>query len=357
VSRRGETVLEKLNRLVGAPRELFLKKWVRWVKGIIPPNIDPNVIVGEPRITEDTVIKLFKEYCQDLEEGECYNKLVEVFLHSKATGKKVFERDFIADFEVKSKISEAVTKALKLDFEVNPAVADQLYKTIFEERNAEKACELIKEDVKKRWLLLDVEPPAEELKLAEETCSKIRELVARRAPPIEWWKVLEPAFKTREEIEPSIKPYINKLRFWGIDRDMEHLVRLAKAEELRVLAGDRAIERVTGITVRYLEDLKPADLVTAAALRELVETPIGIYPSLKVSQAQELIYVNKFHINKVETPLLCIYLTTKDYIVACDRPAILVAYGEEETAVAPIPLIKMIKELYKRGVIVEEGKT
>jgi hypothetical protein len=280
-----------------------------------------------------------------------------VFLYAKVTSRKVFERDFMVDFERKAKISEAITKALKLDYEVNPAVADSLYKAVFEERNAEKACELVREDVKKRWLMLDVEPPAEELKLAEETCSKIKELVARRAPPIEWWKVLEPIFKTREEIEPSIKLFINKLKFWGVDRDMEHLVRLAKAEELRVLAGDRAIEKVTRITVRYLEDLKPVDLITAATLRELIESPIGIYPSLKVSQAQELIYVNKFLINSVETPLLCIYITTKDYIVACDRPAILVAYGEEETAVAPIPLIKMIKELYKRGVIVEESKT
>jgi hypothetical protein len=31
-----------------------------------------------------------------------------------------------------------------------------------------------------------------------------------------------------------------------------------------------------------------------------------------------------------------------------------VFYGEEEVATAPIPLIKQIKELYKRGIVVEK---
>jgi hypothetical protein len=47
-------------------------------------------------------------------------------------------------------------------------------------------------------------------------------------------------------------------------------------------------------------------------------------------------------------------LTKYDYIVACDRPATLIFYGEEEVMTAPIPLIKMVRELHKRGIIVEK---
>jgi hypothetical protein len=352
MSIRGESVLEKLERLTGAPRAMFLQKWVRWIQGLIPPKTDPAVIIGEPTITEDTVIKIFKEYCPDLEESECYNKLVEVFLHSKATGKKLFERDFIADFEVKSKISEAVTKALKLDFEVNPAVADQLYKTIFEERNAEKACELIKEDVKKRWLLLDVEPPAEELKLAEETCSKIRELVARRAPVTEWWEVLEPVYRTREEIDPSIKPYIAKLKKWGVDKDMEFLVRRARPENIIILAGDGAIRRETGLRIIFMEDMKPYDLVDKQVLEERLKGRVTIYSAIQAKQANEFWYTNKFKKDGMEIPLMCVYDKGSDFIVACDRPAILVKYAEP-ILVAPIPTAKMVKELYRLGILVE----
>jgi hypothetical protein len=349
---RGESVLEKLERLVGAPRAMFLQKWIRWIQGMIPPGVDPNVVIGEPRVTEDTVIKIFKEYCPDLEESECYNKLVEVFLHSKATGRKVFERDFIADFEVKSKISEAVTKALKLDFEVNPAVADQLYKTLFEERNAEKACELIKEDVKKRWLMLDVEPPAEELKLAEETCSKIKELVARRAPPAEWWEVLEPIYRTREELDPSIKPYIAKLKRWGVDKDIEFLLGKSRREDIMILLGEDPIRRETRIYVEFREDMKPYDLVDKKALEEKLGATVTIVSFISTTQANTMWYVNKFKIDRTEIPIMCVYDRGQQAIIACDRPAILIRYGTP-TYVAPIPVTKMVKGLFRLGILVE----
>jgi len=355
MSTREETVLEIYERLRGAALEKYLRKWVRWVKNMIPPDADPNVYVGEPRITESTVVKLFKEYCPDLTQSECYNKLVEVFLYSKAAGKNVFDPTFIIDFEKKARISNIITRALKLDWEVNPSIAEELYKAVFENRDVEQACELLREDVKRRWLWVEVEPPEEDLKLAEQACEKARELVARRAPPVEWYKVLAPVFKTREEIDPSIKPYIMKVRYWGIDKDMSYYVRTAKPEQLKVLGGEEAIKRVTKLNVRFIEDLKPVDLATAEAMKELLEVPrVTIYPQAKVKEANELIYVNKFRIDKVEIPFICIYHTELDYLIACDRPAVLVLYGEKETRVIPIAPAKLVKELFKRGILVEE---
>jgi hypothetical protein len=357
MSRREESVLEIYNRLKGAALEKFLNKWVRWVKHMIPPNIDPNVMVGEPRVTPSTVLKLFKEYCPDLTQSECYDKLVEVFLYSKAAGKNVFDPTFMIDFERKAKISNIITRALKLDWEVNPSIAEELYKAVFQDRDVEQACELIKEDVKRRWLWVEVEPPEEDLRLAEQACEKARELVIKRAPPIEWYKVLAPVFKTREEIAPSIKPYIMKVRFWGIDKDMNYFVKAAKPEELEILAGEEAIKRVTKLNVRFIEDLKPVDLATAEAMKELLEvSKAAIYPITKVKEAQEFIYVNKFRIDKVEIPPICVYHKKLDYIIACDRPAALVMYGERETRVIPIPLAKMVKELFKRGILIEEKR-
>jgi hypothetical protein len=350
---RGETVLQKLERLRGVAREAFIKKWITWITKMIPPDTDPATIIGEPRITENTVIKLFKEHCPDLEESECHDKLAEIIQRSKATRKTIFDPEFIRDFEKKATISTVISKILNLDWEVNLSIADSLYKAIFDERDVAKACELVRYDVVQRWTVWGEEPPAEELALASKVCERIKELVAKRALPIEWWKVLEPVYRTREEISPSIKPYVVQVRIWGIDKDLEGLVRQAKPGELKILAGEGAIERL-GLTVRYVEELKPVDLVTAERLREWAETPVAIYPYLKVREAQEFIYVNKFYINGVEVPLLCVYLTKYDYIVACDRPAILAFYGEEETATAPIPIIKMIKELYKRGIVVEK---
>jgi hypothetical protein len=355
---RGESVLEKLERLRGAALDKFLAKWVKWVSHMIPPNVDPAIVVGEPRITQSTVIKLFKEYCPDLEEGECYDKLVEVFIHSRVTKRLVFDPTFIRDFEKKATISATISKILNLDWEVNPSVAEDLYKSIFDERDVSRACELVKYDVKIRWYSLGEEPPAEELALADKVCERIRELVAKRAPPVEWWKVLEPVYRTREELAPDIKPYIARVRAWGIHRDLEGLVKEAKPGDLKLLAGVGAIEKI-GLTVRYIdEDVKPIDLTIPERLKEVleVETTLAIYPYLKVKEAQELIYTNKFYVNGVEVPLLCVYLTKYDYIVACDRPAILAFYGEEETATAPIPLIKMIRELYKRGIVVEKAE-
>ena len=347
-----ESVLEKLERLTGAPRVMFLQKWVRWIKGIIPPDADPATIIGEPTITEDTVVKLFKEYCPDLEESECYNKLVEVFLHSRATGKTVFQKDFIVDFERKAKISEAVSKALKLDWEVNPMIADQLYKAVFEEKNAERACELIKEDVKKRWIWLGEEPPAEELKLAEEVCSKIRELVARRAPAVEWWQVLEPVYRTREEVDPSIKPYIMKLKRWGVDRDMEFLLEKSRPEDIVILAGEGALRREARVYVEFKEDMKPYDLVDKKVLEEKLWAPIQIVSFLPAPPAGRMWYVNKFKRDETEIPIMCVYDRRQQAIIACDRPAILIMSGWP-TRVAPIPLAKMIKGLYRLGILVE----
>jgi predicted nucleic acid-binding protein len=348
-----ESVLQKLERLTGAPRTKFLQKWVRWVSKMIPPDVDPNVVVGEPKVTPDTVIKLFKEYCPDLEEGECYDKLVEVFLHSKVTKRSVFDPIFVKDFERKATISAIVSKILNLEWEVNPTVADSLYKAIFEERDVEKSCELVRYDVTLRWVSLGEDPPAEELKLAEKACEQIKELVARRAPPVEWYKVLEPVFRTREEILPSIKPYIARVKFLGINSDMNHLIKEANKEDLLILVGDSVIQRELKLRVFYKENLKPTDLIDKEALQEYLQEPVKIYTATQVREANELWYVNKFRRGKAEIPLICVYYQEADYIIACDRPAILLRYGEY-VRVAPIPLGKQIKELYRKGIIVEE---
>jgi hypothetical protein len=350
-----ENVIQKLERLVGAPREKFLDKWVRWVSKMIPPDVDPNVIIGEPKVTHNTIIKIFKEYCPDLEEGECYDKLVEVFLHSKATKRSVFDPVFTKDFERKATISATISRILNLDWEVNPSVSEDLYKAIFEERDVERACELIKYDISSRWYMLGEDPPQEELETGKAVCSKIRELIARRAPPAEWYKVLEPIYRTREEIQPSIKPYVSRIKFLGINKDMEILIREAKKEDLLILIGERVIERDLKLRVFYKEDIKPTDLIDKQALQEALNEPVKIYTATQVKEANELWYVNKFKTDKVEIPIMCIYYPEADYIVACDRPAVTVKYGEY-VRVAPIPLAKQVKELYRIGVLIEERK-
>jgi hypothetical protein len=354
MSVREESVLEIVERLSGAALDRFLNKWVRWIKHMIPPGADPAQYVGEPKVTPSTVLKLFKEYCPDLTQGECYDKLVEVFLYSRVTGKTVFDPRFVTDFERKAAISSTISKILNLDWEVNPSVAEDLYKAIFEQRNVEQACELIKYDITIRWASLGEDPPREELEAAARVCDKIKELVARRAPPVEWWKVLEPIYRTREEIQPNIKPYIMKVKFWGIDKDMNYFVKAAKREDLEILAGEEPLRSILGLRVRYTEELKPVDLVTAEAMKEFLGAPkVAIYPLAKVKEANELIYVNKFRIDRVEIPLICIYHRRLDYLIACDRPAALIVYGEKETRVIPIPLAKQVKELYRQGIIVE----
>jgi hypothetical protein len=357
MSTREETVLEIVERLSGAALDRFLNKWVRWIKHMIPPGADPAAFVGEPKVTPSTVIKLFKEYCPDLTQGECYDKLVEVFLYSKAAGKTVFDPVFIRSFERKAAISSTISKILNLDWEVNPTVAEDLYKAIFEQRDVEQACELIKYDITIRWTSLGEDPPQEELVLASKVCDKIKELVARRAPITEWWRVLEPVYRTREEIDPSIKPYIAKVKFWGIDKDMNYFVKAAKRGDLEILAGEEPLRNILGLRVRYVEELKPVDLATAEAMKEFLGAQkVAIYPLAKVKEAQELIYVNKFRVDRTEIPLFCIYHRKLDYIIACDRPAALIVYGEKETRVIPIPLAKQVKELYRQGILVEEKR-
>jgi hypothetical protein len=352
-----ESVIQKLERLTGAALDKFLGKWVRWIRNMIPPDADPAIFIGEPRVTENTVIKLFKEYCPDLEEGECYNKLVEVFLYSRAAKRSVFDPVFIRSFERKAAISAAVSKILNLDWEVNPSVAEDLYKAMFEERNVEQACELVRYDVTVRWTSLGEDPPQEELEVATRVCDRIRELVAKRAPPIEWWKVLEPVYRTREELQPNIKPFIMKVKFWGIDKDMNYFVKAAKREDIEILGGEDAIRRTLGLRIRYTEDLKPVDLATAEAMKEYLGAPkVAIYPIAKVKEAHELIYTNKFKVDKVEIPIFCVYHKKLDYLVACDRPAALTVYTEKETKVIPIPIAKQVKELYKQGILVEEKR-
>jgi hypothetical protein len=320
---------------------------------MIPPDVDPAIVVGDPKVTPNTVIRLFREYCPDLEEGECYDKLVEVFLHSKVTKRSVFDPEFIKDFEKKATISAIISKILNLEWEVNPTVADNLYKAIFEEADSSKACELIKYDVTIRWVSLGEDPPADELKQAEKACEQIKDLIARRAPPIEWWKVLEPVYRTREEIQPSIKPYIARVKLLGINADMGVLIKEAKREDLLILVGESAIQRDLKLRVVFREDLKPADLIDKQALQEALNEPVKIFTATQVREANELWYVNKFRLVKAEIPLICVYYPEADYIIACDRPAITLRYGEF-VRVAPIPLGKQVKELYRKGVLVEE---
>jgi hypothetical protein len=351
-----ESTLQKLERLVGAPREAYLNKWVRWVTKMIPPDLDPAVIVGDPKVTPNTVIRLFKEYCPDLEEGECYDKLVEVFLYSKVTKRGVFDPTFIRDFEKKATISATISKILNLDWEINPTVADDLYKAIFEEADPNKACELVKYDVTIRWVSLGEDPPQQELEAVSKVCDRIKELIARRAPITEWWKVLEPVYRTREEIQPNIKPYIARIKFLGINKDMEVLIKEAKKDDLLILIGETVISRDLKLRVFYKEDLKPADLIDKQALQEALNEPVKIFTATPVSEANELWYVNKFRLVRAEIPILCVYYQEADYIIACDRPAITLRYGEF-VRVAPIPLLKQVKELYRKGIIVEEEKT
>jgi hypothetical protein len=355
--RREESVLETVERLSGAALDKFLNKWVRWIKNMIPPQADPAQYIGEPKITQNTVLKLFKEYCPDLTQGECYDKLVEVFIYSRVTGKVVFDPVFIRSFERKAAISSTISKILQLDWEVNPTVAEDLYKAIFDERDVDKACELVRYDVTVRWVSIGEDPPQEELDAVAKACDKIKELVARRAPPIEWWKVLEPIYRTREEISPSIKPYIMKVKYWGIEKDMNYFVKTARPDDLEILGGEDILQRNLGLRVRYTEDLKSIDLVTAEAMKEFLGAPkVAIHPLAKVKEAQEFIYVNKFRRDKVEIPLFCVYHKRLDYLIACDRPAALIVYGEKETKVIPIPVGKMVKELYRQGIFVEEKR-
>jgi hypothetical protein len=348
-----ESVVQKLERLVGAPREAFLNKWVRWVSKMIPPDVDPAVIVGDPKVTPNTVIRLIREYCPDLEEGECYDKLVEAFLYSKVTRRGVFDPVFVKDFDRKATISATISKILNIEWGVNPTVADNLYKAIFEEADPGKACELIKYDVTIRWVSLGEDPPEEELRQAEKVCEQIKELIARRAPPVEWWKVLEPVYRTREELEPNIKPYIARVKFLGIHRDMGALIREASKEDLIILVGESVIQRDLKLRVVFREDLKPTDLIDKQALQEALNEPVKIFTATQVREANELWYVNKFKLVKAEIPIICIYYPDSDYIIACDRPAITVRYGEF-VRVAPIPIGKQVKELFQKGVIVEE---
>ncbi len=348
-----ESVLQKLERLTGAPREKFLLKWVRWISKMIPPDVDPAVVIGEPKVTPDTAIKLFKEYCPDLEESECHDKLVEVFLHSKVTKRSVFDTIFIKDFEKKATISATISKILNLEWEVNPTVADQLYKAVFDERDPERACELVKYDITLRWVSIGEDPPQEELNAVTKVCEQIKDLITRRAPPTEWWKVLEPVYRTREEIQPNIKPYIMRVKFLGINKDMGALIREAKREDLLILVGESVIRSDLKLRVFYKEDLKPSDLVDKQALQEYLNEPVKIFTATQIKEANELWYVNRFMRGKAEIPIICIYYPEADYIIACDRPAILLRFGEF-VRVSPIPVGKQVKEIYRKGILVEE---
>ena len=266
----------------------------------------------------------------------------------------IFQPEFIVDFKVKDKISEAVSQALKLDWKVDNMIADQLYRAVFEERNAEKTCELVKENVKKRWIILGVEPPAEELKLAEEVCSKIKELAARRASPVEWWKALEPVYTTREALYPSIKPYIGRIAVLRIHKRIDSIVRGAKSEDIVVLTGEEGIRRaIPNLSIRFIEDMMPTDLIDREALKERFKEKIKPHIWIRAARAHELWYVNRFRRGEAEIPIMCVYDIANDAILACDRPALLVRYGESVVEIAPIVLIKMVKGLYEKGILVE----
>jgi hypothetical protein len=165
--------------------------------------------------------------------------------------------------------------------------------------------------------------------------------------------VLEPIYRTREEIAPSIKPYIARVKFLGIHKDMGALIKEARREDLVILVGEGVIQRDLKLRVFYREDLKPADLIDKQALQEALNEPVKIFTATQVKEANELWYVNKFKIDKVEIPIICIYYPEADYIIACDRPAITLRYGEF-VRVAPIPIGKQVKELFQKGVLVEE---
>jgi hypothetical protein len=266
----------------------------------------------------------------------------------------IFQPEFIVDFKVKDKISEAVSQALKLDWKVDIMIADQLYRAVFEERNAEKTCELVKENVKTRWIILGVEPPAEELKLAEEVCSKIKELATRRASPVEWWKALEPVYTTREALYPSIKPYIERIAVSRIHKRIDSIVRGAKSKDIVVLTGEEEIRRaIPNLRIRFIEDMMPTDLIDMEALKERFREKIKPHIWIRAARAHELWYVNRIRRGEAEIPIMCVYDIANDAILACDRPALLVRYGEGVVEIAPIVLIKMVKGLYEKGILVE----
>jgi hypothetical protein len=181
-----------------------------------------------------------------------------------------------------------------------------------------------------------------------------------KAKPIEWFKVLEPVFRTREELEPTIKPWISRLKLWGLDRDISHLVKGLTVKDIIFMAGREGIERILpNIRVYYRGDgVIPADLLDPERLNEFVKRYTGrslegIYAFVPATRLNELWYFNKFYINDTEIPLQCVYDKTHGYIIACDRPVIGIEYLDNKVKATPIVYMKMVRELERLGFYVE----
>jgi hypothetical protein len=353
-----ETIEEILERLKGAPRITFLTKWANRIKALVGKR-DPAVVFGFTEIGVNEAEKILREYCLDLVESECYEKLMDVAM-ARIPPEEKYSLDFIMHLERKLKTVDVVERALKLPFNISINRIDQIYFELFQNPNPDpsRICSLLEEELREHWIhyIGEEDIPEADKQALNQVCERVKEVIARRRPKVaDWREVLQPILTKRELQQPDIKPYIARIKTWGLDRDVEYIMRGLDPKDVIILIDTGITKQLPNLKVVYYGDRYTAvDFLDKTVLQDVFKKPAGIYSFIKARTAHEFAYFDEFNKDHARIPIICLYSQKMDYILVCDRPAVLIRYDPQEVKVAPIIYAKMVKNLERFGIYTEE---
>jgi len=327
-----ETVIEKLERLIGAPRIAFLNKWRRWMLELVPPGVDPTVIYGYPLLDLDDVVEILREHCPDLTESECMKKIRELAVRPPEPPEKRLEalaKDIRYQIKIQrheEKVRELMDK-LGLSVPLSLSTLEEAYRLVQEGR-VDEAVRLIRDRLVDEYGW----PPEEALEEARKI--RVPPKVEVKPPPV------------RPPPTYPLRPYAPRPR---PRPRREYVVYRPLAEYLQTLLGlERyiapALQAYTLQSIARTAEAYRAQLSEwARAVGAVIYAGAGVlkYSTFKVPSVEPVIRdlltkgftvewdYRRFppapssYLYYIEDPLVCYGL--HDYIIACNQPIVQVA--------------------------------
>jgi len=326
-----ETVVEKLNRLIGAPRIAFLQKWRRWMLELVPPGVDPVIVYGYPLLDLDDVVEVLKEYCYDLVESECIKKIRELAVRPPEPPERRLEA-LAKDIRYQVKIQRREEKVRELMDKLNLSVPlplstlEEAYRLVQEGR-VDEAVRLIRDRLVDEYGW----PPEEALEEANKIRTMPRIEVKPqpvRPPPTYPLRPYAPRPRPRPRREEYVvyRPLAEYLTtLLGLERyiapalqmyTLQSIIRTAEAYRKQLVEWAKAIKADLYIDVKVMKYNAFKVPSTEPIIRDLLTKGFVVEWDYRHFPPGSYLYY-------VQDPLACYGL--HDYIIVCNQPVVQVA--------------------------------
>jgi hypothetical protein len=282
---------------------------------LTPPTVDPAVIWGSPLTRLEEVEAVLREYCLDLVESECYDKLR--LLAQGSTIKRMYAKDYERYLEEKAGVMAKIRRELGLPVDIEPSIAEQLY-NLLKEAKIEEAKRVLGSYLRNVYGYEEEEIRAE----LEALQDRFKEAV-KRLQPVDIADILEPIVIRPEDKHPSLRRW--RKEFYRRAKQLQAYISTQPG--FRILAGRGAI---TSITVKRTDEVKTfkelniantsvlLDFIKNSRLFQFLREKFGVKALVELDLNTHLRYASKDSLLVYDLdPIVCYALN--DIPVVCNQ--------------------------------------